>query len=282
MMPVVAPRIVSRAWCSSPVTCRRSLSSANSRTLMPRRPRSRAPATRSSRRGSRRRIGSSITSSSVMVRRTASGVSCSARYALAKAQASVTMSKPGATWARPASRVPRARNTPATSGGIARPYAETTLNRSVNMRASGAMPAPRWRPMHWPRDRSRRFSSISSGRPTTSSSASVSAAGSPWSTARSKRCSAPRSAMSSRSTEPKSRRPSRPSVSSKTLPGCGSAWKTPPSTTCRSTHRSSVRASWMRSRPRATITGSAADSGVPCSRSMTSIRAVHKPLCGTG
>ena len=75
---------------------------------------------------------------------------------------------------------------------------------------------------------------------------------------------------SSRPTEPKSSSASPPSASSSTLPGCGSAWKTPSSITCRSSASSSVRASACRSSPRSAMTGPAAASGTPSSRSITS------------
>ena len=111
--------------------------------------------------------------------------------------------------------------------------------------------------MNWPRARSSCCSSISSGRVTSSSRASRSAAGSPRPSASSRFCSADRCWASRRPTEPKSSRARRPSVSSRMLPGCGSAWNTPPSVIWYTMLRSSARVSSARSSPRSSISGPA-------------------------
>ena len=89
-------------------------------------------------------------------------------------------------------------------------------------------------------------------------------------------CRPPRSPESRRPTEPKSSRPSRPSASSMRLPGCGSAWKTPPIMTWSSRHRSSDRASRSRSGD------GAVSSGLPSSRDITRTRSVDSALWTVG
>ena len=83
-----------------------------------------------------------------------------------------------------------------------------------------------------------------------------------------------------RPTDPKSSSPSLPSVSSRTLPGCGSAWKVPSSMTSRSRQSSRLRASAARTS--AGVPASIVARGRPSRRSITSTCPVHSGWQGTG
>ena len=136
--------------------------------------------------------------------------------------------------------------------------------------------------MNRPRARSSCCSSMSVVRVTSSSRASRSAAGSPRPTASSRFCSAARCWASRRPTDPKSSRARRPSASSRTLPGCGSAWYAPPSVIWYTMLRSSALVSSARSSPRSSISGPAARRLTPSSHSMTSTCSVLSSSCRAG
>ncbi len=120
--------------------CRRSRSSASSRTFRPSRPLSAAAAIRSIRRGSRRNIGSNVASSSVAVRRNASGARRSVTCAAANWRDAATRSNPGEMREMVPSTVASARNTAATSGGTPRSCEVMILNRSLNIAGPSADP----------------------------------------------------------------------------------------------------------------------------------------------
>ena len=86
---------------------------------------------------------------------------------------------------------------------------------------------------------------------------------------------------SSRPVAPKSMSPSRPPCSTKTFPGCGSAWKRPSTSICFSAQRSSALASRARSNPMSWIVSPSRTLG-PSSQSMTRTRAVDSSRWTTG